>query len=415
MAERCLVYRRREEMAKNKENKKQLENEAQDLSKVLKRMDDIESLIRSNEFAAQKEEKWYNKNIPVLNNLIVPLAVTVLSALFVFVVTDLNGTISAMERTVNDLHDADIESRLSVLETQMDILAGNVANSKATPVASIDNNLPNFSYTNDNTCEMETPTWKISDVIAMDTQTGAEYTAADLINKPILIPYTSGNQEVFFYGQFNVNNHWNGNCIINVYENDQLVLIMDAIYDDGTLISYKQVLSETTSGDGDVWVVSERTCASDTNVGETWNYSRTYDYPKTFETDDVSVIDIIPAEIFRSNINTRLMSYYNGNTSGGLYDDSTGNAYLVKYFEDGTVRTLYRGQFADGKFHDNTGEAWYITKDEDTTYMYFEGVFENNSAKRTDGDVFINPCTVEDIRERIAPYTFNCELKWAEE
>lgn len=276
-----------------------------------------------------------------------------------------------------------------------------------------DNEISFVHSSYDKRYELNSPTWGSADIIATDMNNGKEYSAEFLTGKKLLIPYTSENQEIVFYGQFNENNHWDKNCVINVYMNNELTLIMDAEYDDGTLVAYKQVMKDTTLG-GDVWIVSEREHSEELNSGETWNYIREYGYYKKFELTEVKCEDVIYVDAFTTSINSRLDSYYCGNTSKGKYNDSTGNAYFVRYAKDGTVRTLYQGNFVDGKFNDDTGRAWYIVRDEDknTNYMYFCGIFENNSPKKVGKYDFINPFSVEEILEFIKEKQFNCELNW---
>ena len=91
-----------------------------------------------------------------------------------------------------------------------------------------------------------------------------------------------------------------------------------------------------------------------------------------------------------------LEGYYAGETSDGLYNDTTGNAYLVKYFENGLTKTIYKGNFVDGQFNDETGKAWYIVKEEDTEYMYYKGIFHNGSPEIKTGE-FKNSITLEFI------------------
>ena len=130
---------------------------------------------------------------------------------------------------------------------------------------------------------------------------------------------------------------------------------MDAEYDDGKLVTYQQVLAETLQTGQDVWVVTEREHRADFNYGETWNYDRIEDYAKQFGLAQVQMQDVVSAEDFIAEIDTLVDSYYRGNTSNGIYNDNTGEAYLVRYNEDGTVKVLYKGCFSDGKFDDSTG------------------------------------------------------------
>lgn len=257
------------------------------------------------------------------------------------------------------------------------------------------------------------PKWEDIEVIAKDIKTGEEYNAEDLAGKKIILPYKNGNQDVLFYGEFNENNSWDGNCIINVYDNDHLVLIMDAEYDNGDLLRYQQIIPYTVRTGEDVWIISNRVNMGEFNSGENWNYIRTNEIKKDFELNNVTEDSIINVELFKLKIDSCLESYYHGNTSDGYYNDDTGTAYWVKYAVDGTVRTLYVGRFRDGNFQDDTGNAWYITREEDTEYMYFKGVFKDGRTKEENKEVpFENPVYIERITEITQGYAFKCELKW---
>ena len=86
------------------------------------------------------------------------------------------------------------------------------------------------------------PKQKSSDVIAIDLNSNIEYTAADLINKKLILTYEIEDSDIIFCGQFDENNNWNGQCIINVYNNELLSLATEAEYNSGELLSYKQIL-----------------------------------------------------------------------------------------------------------------------------------------------------------------------------
>lgn len=114
---------------------------------------------------------------------------------------------------------------------------------------------------------------------------------------------------------------------------------------------------------------------------------------------------------FELNKNSRILTYYNGNTFNGKYADDTGNAYYIKFYSDGTVKTLYVGKFVGGEFDDDTGNAWDIAYwENEGYYVYNTGKFKNNNALNNSGDEF----TLEQIKEKISQYEFGCELKWKE-
>lgn len=258
------------------------------------------------------------------------------------------------------------------------------------------------------------PKWSETDVIVRDTNTNKAYKAEDLVGTSLLIPYTEGNQEIYFLGQFNENCHWDGNCITNVYENDNLIFIMDAVYNDGVLSEYKQVES---SGNGNLWRISKRINEEAFNSGETWLYtnSNNVSFVKNFTMNDVKKNSIFNVNEFVTSLGGTLLTYYHGNTSAGKYNDNTGNAYLVKFSSTGYVLTLYQGRFSDGKFDDKTGKAWYIVKEDDTPYMYYKGVFSKGNIDVDDSKAtFEHNISQERINEIIKTTKFDIELKWDE-
>lgn len=251
-------------------------------------------------------------------------------------------------------------------------------------------------------------------VVAYNKETEEEYTVEQLADLKLLLPYVSNNQEVIFYGQFNEVGQWDGECVLNVYEEDELVLITDAEYEDGSLLSSKQVFSYELQSGERVWALSDRTYENRIGIGDTHLYAWEHGYTKDFTLDDVTVKDVLHAEEFISSLEPRLAAYYSGDISDGYFNDDSGNAYMVYFFEDGTVRLLYSGRFKDGTFHDNTGEAWYIVKEEDTDYMYYKGNFENGAEDHSMiTELGHPPLTLEKIEEYIGDREYGVELRWA--
>lgn len=229
------------------------------------------------------------------------------------------------------------------------------------------------------------PSWNEEDsAIAVDADSDIVYSPEDLYNTPIITSYLDEGNEVYFYGRFNQNNHWNGKCILNVYNENKLVSIFEGVYDDGELFSYQRVISKD-----DVWIVNDRIYQGAYNSGETWTYSKTDDFVKEFTLEDVKEKQILTVDRFLKSKGAEMLSYYKGRTSNGLFNDDTGRAYYVSYFKsgeiDGTsnekvIKTLYQGCFSNGGFSDKSGDAWYITRESDTKYMYYEGSFSDRTA-----------------------------------
>lgn len=245
--------------------------------------------------------------------------------------------------------------------------------------------------------------------------TGAPVTVGEILNCNVLLPYLSGAQEVFFYGQINDNGHWDGNCILNTYEDNKLVLITDATYDDGTLISSKQVFYYAMRSGQMVWAYADYSQENGISKGDTKLYVKENDCIKDFGIDDVTSEDILSADKFQENYCKKLHAYYCGSTSDGFFNDESGDSYIIYFSGDGYVNQLYCGNFKNGMFNDFTGNAWHIVRNEKTNYMYYKGNFrDGNESKSGKHETIPPPMTMQDIVNVIGDRTFNMELKWAD-
>lgn len=262
---------------------------------------------------------------------------------------------------------------------------------------------------------------KDNDIIGEDPNTGKKCNAKKLKNKKILLPYMENGKEVYFYGQYNKYYHWDGHCILNIYDNNKLSVIMDGWYKDGELISYNRITYDTKTKKVNkkekkikIWRISKREHNGNVNTGETYTYFKDKNKKKKFTLKNVESKNILSTMDFENWLNRPLEGYYNGNTSDGKYNDETGKAYLIKYFEDGTVRTLYCGNFKGGEFNDHTGNAWYISTEEGAdSYIYFKGGFTNGDPDETDNHKREN-IENEKIHKLIEDMKFNSpiNLRW---
>lgn len=257
---------------------------------------------------------------------------------------------------------------------------------------------------------LSSPQWNEDDIIAKNPNTGRKYKPQNLKDKKILLPYSENGQDIYFYGQFNKYNHWDGKCIINVYKNNKLQIIMEGQYTDGKLISYKRVTHRENTRGIKIWSISKREVNGNINTGETYTYFKTKNKKAHFTQNTIESSDILSIIDFQNWLNTPLEGYYKGNTSNGNYNDETGNAYLIKYFEDGTTRTVYCGNFKNGMFNDHTGKAWYVSIDEGAkNYIYFKGGFTNNTPDETKNHKRVD-IDNEDIHEIIDDMKFNSSI-----
>lgn len=232
----------------------------------------------------------------------------------------------------------------------------------------------------------------------------------DLEDQFVIFSYKEDEEDVLFYGKYNNENRWDDNCIINRYKNGKLTFIMDAMYINGKLDSYKQVFVGKNGDEKKVWYVSERKTEGNSNSGETWRYFKYGDYEKSIDGDNITRNDIMSVDDFRSTIPSTQEAYYNGYTSDGKFNDTTGNSYLVKYNESGRVIYLYKGKMRDGWPEDDTGQAWsLIWVDEVDKYYYYEGGFAGG--KRTKTPKNWQPATLDEIKSYVDPNDFNCSLQ----
>lgn len=255
---------------------------------------------------------------------------------------------------------------------------------------------------------LSAPKYTDTDVIALDRDDNTkEYTLSDLANKKILTAYESAGKRILFYGQLDEKGCWTGNCILNVYQDDQLILVNEVQYHSGQALSYRQVIVNNAE-----WIVSDRICVGGYNEGETYRYNTADSFEMDFSFYDAQDDDIYTYEEFLQKVDGQtISSYYHGNTANGKYADSTGGAYLIKFDESGYVKYLYCGNFVNGFPADETGNAWDIAKEKDTAYMYTKGYFTGDDKKEI---VFKNDLSMEDIQSILERENFMCplDLQW---
>lgn len=248
------------------------------------------------------------------------------------------------------------------------------------------------------------------DIVGTDMFSKEEILAEKLINKKMLITYKDTNDEdVIYFGQFNENGHWNGDCIINVYKNNKLILLTNSHYDDGKLLRYEQAFQDSGS-----WFISKRKNKGDYNIGETWQFEyASNEIVQDFDIKNIKLENIISLDKFKNSLNIKLQSYYNGKTSNGKYNDNTGNAYYIKFSDNGKINTLYIGNFCDGKFNDHTGNAQeivYDTFNNINKYYHYKGIFNDNIKEgKVDRSNYV---TNKQIKKILRGKDFSFELKW---
>lgn len=357
-----------------------------------------------------------------------PITATVIGALILSFIGYINGFLALPEKVSNiEEQSTETQNQMNKIQDSVDSVDSDISDLREriaklegineglivqllTSSAEVQNT---FSEDNLHTAG---PSWDSNDIIALDVNTGEKYYASELIGENILTMYEEDGYEIVFYGQYNENYHWNNTCLTNTYLNGQLVFAMEGFYDDGELREYRQISSESVGeSNTKVWTLSKRTVNDNINSGISINYYRENEIQKDFEKENLQIENIKWIGDLEKQISGEMEGFYYGNTSNGKYNDDTGNAYLVKYAKDGTVRTLYVGNFVDGGFSDNTGEAWYIVKNDKTNYMYYKGTFANNSPANDKNSEFKNNLTIEEIEKLISDYSFKCDLTWYKE
>lgn len=283
----------------------------------------------------------------------------------------------------------------------------NSGNSYALAVKFLDGYEPDMKLVNSINVISE-PKWATSDtkVATALTNDGIKFTSGELQNKEIVTMYSEGEKEIYFLGKYNDNNQWDDKCILNVYKNNELVTVFEGEYSDGNLKEYKRISCDEEGQ----WTVTERTNYDEYTDGTTLNYKKTKSIPQKINAENFEGSQILTTEKLLEDLDEGLISYYNGRTSNGFYNDDTGNAFFVKYFDDGEIEgtegktiihTFYEGKFSNGDFEDQTDESWYITRSPDSTYMYYEGSFSNGSVDNKKVKEFTNPIGKDYIAQKL--------------
>ena len=320
---------------------------------------------------------------------------------------EMNANVTRLQNSINDQDD-----RIDGYHTYQPVFQQPSSDAKNAIYSTYN---PNANY--------NTQAMPLYETVAFDQKTGQEYTGEELINQKFLLAYENKGEDVLFLGQFNESGQWDGLCIINVYENGKLKFITEAIYENGISIRSKQVFYYQMASKQNVCAVAYRMRNTDLDgnptdslYGNTRIYIKKQDYPLNFSFDDATWEDVLSVNSFESKIDAPLHAIYKGNTSKGYFNDNTGDACMVYFFDDGYVRLLYVGNFKDGTFDDDTGNAWYIVRNENTSYMYYKGCFKNGVENRNREFKFENYLTQQRIYEIMQENKFNFydDLVWSD-
>lgn len=237
--------------------------------------------------------------------------------------------------------------------------------------------------------------------ISSDTCIGTDsegnvYIAKNLVDKTILLTYTEDDKEIYFLGQYNKNYHWNGYCVINTYDADgKLNSINESNFDDGNRLDYESFYLSDKQNE---WIYTDRDCKKETNEGISIRYKSNFSKQKNFTATNVRVSDLIYIESMKEYDNKEILSYYMGKTSNGVYNDDSGNAYLVMYNSEGFVSVYYKGNFKDGDFEDeNAIEIVLDESDNINKYFLYNGGFTRGERISDDGIKYITQDEINTI------------------
>lgn len=316
-----------------------------------------------------------------------------------------SGEIQNVKNNLDRIDDSltEMSENIIIINT---LLNSKIGNEKAVPVSFKGEYNPRLVMS-DNEKFLSEPKMKEEDekIASGLKDSNVQYTNEDLQNRLIITMYSEGESEVYFLGRYNENNHWSGKCILNVYKENELVTIFEGIYDDGNLYSYKRASCDGESG----WIITVRKPQKDRNgneykSGETWNYTKTHSFGQAINKREIEEDKILTVDEFLNETEEQLTGYYSGNTSGGLYNDETGRAYIARYNDDGNLRYLYRGKVEEGKGKSDDG--WAIILANDNTYRIYKGKFANSSPENIEN---YEEVTKEIIQE-IYDFGYNCPL-----
>lgn len=228
----------------------------------------------------------------------------------------------------------------------------------------------------------------------------------------VLIPYEDNGQKIYFLGQLNKNGSWDGDCVTNVYKDGKLIGIFEYNLIDGKYNTCKSFYKSDTDCE---WIYVNKSYIEKKILGESTKYKVESNLNKEFDITDVKGNNILYVKDFIESNNFDKLSYYKGELSNGKYNDKSGDAFLVIYFEPNTIKnkevsvikTFYNGKFENGNFKEEKYDSWYITREEDTKYMYYKRGFNGKTIEHKDKEDFKPNLSHDDIDYYLNKYGFS--------
>lgn len=274
-----------------------------------------------------------------------------------------------------------------------------------------------------NSVPKATSGYGIQSSIKIDTKigiykNGKDCFVRDVVDERIILTYTEGNSEIYFYGTYNENCHWDGYCVTNVYSSDGILTgICESNFDDGKRLDYKSFyLSKSNSNE---WIYVNKENLSESNIGTSIKYEFTYNKIKNFTSTNVKVSDIIFVDDFIEDNSLKMLSYYYGNTSDEEYNDiltkedikkGKKKAYLILFDDDGYVEIFYISNFIGGSANDDNGIQIVLDQSPDNyDYFKYEGEIKNNRRPNESGKMYV---AHQEILDTISALAIDIDLKW---
>lgn len=312
-----------------------------------------------------------------------------------------NTSIGEVQKSVASMETSiiNISERVARIETHED----NILSLKLSENANIDIEPVGSS-------ELHFASWEDVDenvVVGTDNNNNV-YTIKEIAGRTIFIPYRNDDNTLLFYGQLSNKQNWDGLCLLNVYYGNHLQFVSEVQFDEGSPISYKQVFWDDKNH---AWYCSERQVYDNGNYGYTKKYNINFEYTLDKAIEKIQTTDFIDCSYILGKIDEKLNGVYWGYTADSSYNDQTGEAYLVKYDQEGYIDYLYRGRFLDGQPNDLTGDAWMIGKNKYGKYLFYQGKFKNDE-KIDDRSHWEQLESIQEISKITDKYNFQCDLKW---
>lgn len=319
--------------------------------------------------------------------------------------TKLNTANSEIKEMKEYLYaDGGVKDQLGELSNNMDSIT------ELLNITAIKANVTTEEYINSNVSVVgnnvsnSTSSFSADTCIGTDSE-GKAYIAKDLIGQTILLTFDQGDKEIYFLGQYNDKYHWDGYCVINTYTDGVLNGVSESNFDDGNRLNYESFYLSDNQGE---WIYTDRDCKEDSNDGISIRYKLDYDKQKNFTLTNARASDIIYVENLASYDNKEVLSYYVGSTSDGVYNDNSGDAYLVRYNEDGFVNVFYKGCFQNGSF-DDTNAVEIVFDSSNDRYFLYQGTFVDGKRTSDDGIEYVTQNEIDTIlKENECPN----DLKW---